>query len=130
MPHYEVIWEDSTVSVLNCDNDEEALAGVLEQDRRARAGLAGGPAGDTAKRVARILAYDVHPGSYGESGVSADVAQASIAEAIAACTVDGVVDLTQVAVYLRDLQSAMINNAAPHATKFKMQEVRELELSV
>lgn len=47
---------------MEAENDEAVIAAVKEQHNRAKSGLAGGPAGHRADRVARVLRYDEHPG--------------------------------------------------------------------
>lgn len=62
MPFYEVIFETGDHSIVQADTDEEVQTAMAEQHTRAKSGLPGGPAGNRAERVTRVLKYDMHPG--------------------------------------------------------------------
>jgi hypothetical protein len=63
--YFEVIYETGAHAVVH-GTEEEVLGGLTEHHRRATEGELGGPAGQPAERVKRVLVYDEHPGSYRE----------------------------------------------------------------
>lgn len=124
---YEVIYENGDSSVMECADDAEALEGIREQHRRAMSGersLQGDPDSPPASRVKRVLAYDQHPGTFGEDQM---VSPAEAKAALEAHTKNGMVDIQNLVSTLRNLSNALIDNAAPHESKYQMKETRELD---
>lgn len=124
---YELIYENGDSSVMSVDSEEEALEAIKEAHRRAVSGersLQSDPASPPASRIKRVLVYDHHPGDYGEDQM---VKSTEVGEAVKAHTKDGTVDIRNLVSSLRGLTDALINNPAPHESKYQMKESRELD---
>lgn len=124
----EVIYETGAHSVMCVDDENEAVAAIQEQNRRAIAGEPGGPVGDrTAERVMKVLKYDKHPNDFNpDQAVTEAEAQAGFSDALAAHTdEEGAVDLNEVLADLRLLTSPTVDSA-PHESNYKMQDTGEL----
>jgi hypothetical protein len=138
LPHYEVIFESGNTSVIEGENDEEALAGVKEQDRRAREGESGGPASDdpataanwAAERIAKILKYDKHPGDFNpDQTMAADQLKSEVGALIdALADENGVVRIDQLAVEVRGISHPMVSKEHPHDSQYRMKETDVLTL--
>lgn len=128
MPYYEVIYETGNYSISH-DDEANVISSLKEHHKRARSGLPGGPAGAPAERIARVLKYKVHPGTYGESQTMTVDGLKKVVADLAKQLADenGVVrthDLTQ-ALLLE--HNAVVENSEPLESNFKMQEVEELD---
>jgi len=124
---YELIYENGDSSVMSVDSEEEALEAIKEAHRRATSGersLQSDPASPPASRIKRVLVYDRHPGDYGEDQM---VKSNEVGEAVKAHTKDGTVDIRNLVSSLRGLTDALINNPAPHESKYQMKESSELD---
>lgn len=133
MPFYEISWEPGTTSVAFYEDEAEMQRALYEHNRRAKAGLPGGPVGAPAERVAAVREYDKHPNDYNEADtLSADVALAEVTDLIksAAKDNDGVIPLGELAVEVRKLTHPMVDEkASPHDSMFKMEEVGQPDLT-
>lgn len=130
MPFYEVIFENGNVSVANYKNDQEAIGALRVQHERAVSGKKGGPLGQPAQRVRALYKYDRHPNDYNEAQTaSADVLKSELSDLIEAMKDEnGVVALDQLAIEVRGLSHPMKEPEAPFASRFKMEEVAQIEL--
>lgn len=125
MPFYEVIYETGSHSIVSAESDEEALSGIKEHHKRAVEGRVGGPAGNPAERVVRILKYDRHPADFGEEQtVSKEVLEKELKELLKQS--DDVVHVPEVAAALRDISNPLVESG-PHDSNYKMQEAEELK---
>lgn len=127
---YEIIFESGEVSVANYESDEEALAALTEQNTRAKSGGKNGPQGGPATRIARVLKYDVHPGSLNEDGnLSADEVKSAMGDVLKAMTdSNGVVNVAALANAISGISHPMVNAEGAHDSRFKMAEKGELSL--
>lgn len=124
---YEVIYEDGSSSVMTADSDAEALEGIKEAHKRATSGqrsLQSDPNSPPASRVKRVMVYKTHPNEYNVDQVI-DSKEAS--EAVKALTSSERVSVPELVSTLRGLTNPLIDNAAPHESKFQMKETRELD---
>lgn len=131
--YYEVAYETGRTSVMCCEDDEEAKAGLAEQNRRAAAGEPGGPSGAPAERVARVFVYKKHPNEYNpEQTMSADVLKKEVEALIDKFKDDnGVVSVDRLSLEVRGLSHPMIDGAreAGFESIFKMKADRELDMA-
>jgi hypothetical protein len=65
--YFEVIYEDGSYSLL-CGEEAEIVDALKVHNDRAKSGQAGGPAGQPATRVKRLLKYDKNPADRNEDG--------------------------------------------------------------
>lgn len=132
MPFYEVAYETGRTSIMNCESDEEAMSGLMEQHRRAIAGEPGGPTGAPAERVARVFVYDKHPNDFNvEQTMSADVLEKELSALVEKMKDEnGVVSVDLLAMEVRALSHPMIDEReSGHSSIFKMKEDRELDMA-
>lgn len=122
LEYAEVTYEDGSHSVISVENRDQAFAGLAEHHRRAVNGEDGGPAGDhKASRVKSVRFYDDHPGEYNPSGnVPADEAKSAVADYLKAA--GDVINVDELAAYVRDMANAHITPEHPHDSQYKMQE--------
>lgn len=109
--YYEVIYEDGSHSVASYENDEEALSAVQEHHDRAKdGGAAQEGSSRPAARVAKVFAYDEHPGTYvgkiDKKALKGDSAEALLSE-------------------MREMESPVVSSG-PHESNYKA-EGRELD---
>ena len=124
---YELVYENGDSSVMQADSDEEALEGIKEANKRAVSGqksLASDPSSPPAVRIKRVFAYDKHPNEY---NVEQNVKASEASEALKALTENSSVNIPQLVSTLRGLTDPMVNNSAPHESKFHMEATRELD---
>lgn len=133
MPHYEVIYEDGTMSVANYADDEEASRALTAANDRAKSGqrsVASDPNSPAATRIKRVFVYDEPPGDYNPEGMlSADVAKEEVTAALKAATEKGVTDLFKLAALIRDISNPFVVTG-PHESNYKATETRELNSSL
>src|SRR5438876_393751 len=112
----EVIYETGSSSVVESSDEAQLLAGLNDQHGRAVKGQVGGPARHPAERVKKVLLYDNHPGELNpDSTLSADEVKSRIAEYMKG---KDVVDLNDLAAYVRDLTYPFVEDALIHDSKF------------
>lgn len=123
---YELVFENGDSSVMSADSDDEALEGIKEAHKRATEGkksLQSDPDSPPASRIKRVFAYDKHPNEF----LPDQMVKASEAnQALKAVEGDGKVSVPLLVEALRGLTDPLINNPAPHESKFQMQSTREL----
>jgi len=128
--YYEVIYEDGSHSIAQYDDDDEALSATQAHHDRALAGesaLAGVEV--PAVRVVKVLAYEDPPGQLlSAHALPQDQLEAELPALIANSTQDGVVDLGVLTAHIRDLSNPFKAESAPHESKYKAEEVKELSL--
>jgi hypothetical protein len=125
--YYEVIFENGDHSILQSDTDDEVVNFAKEHHRRATAGEPGGPTGEPATRIVRILAYDNDPADVSHT-LSKDVAKSTIAEATKLATDDnGVVDLDELQ---HALDPPVIVDTDPHESNYLAEQAGELDSSL
>ena len=124
---YELIYESGDSSVMTADSDEEALEGIKEAHKRATSGkrsLQSDPNSPPAVRIKRVLVYEKHPNEYLPDQV---IKTSEANEAVKALAGEGGVSVPMLVEALRGLTDPLINNPAPHESKFHMKEKRELD---
>lgn len=146
MPFYEIIYETGNRSVIQADSDEEAMQGIKNHHQRAAKGEVGrgestertdlspGEAGYNpmvmdypAERIARVLVYENHPGTYAEDQtVSKEVFNEQLKAYLADKDVVNVMDFSA---FARDLVDPHAQPEARHDSQYKMEEESELDLS-
>jgi hypothetical protein len=128
MGFYEVIFENGDHSVIT-GTDDEVVSFATEHTRRAKAGEPGGPTGEPASRVKRVLAYSGDPGDLSANPhLSKDVAKSTVAEAVKNSTDEnGVVDMNRLA---NLLIPQAITTSPPHESNYSAQEDNELDASL
>ncbi len=129
MAYFEVIYENGEHSVIGSPEatEEDALKGIKEQHRRATAGESGGPAGQQAVRVKRVLVYDEHPGALYESqAVPVEVVQNWFKNAVSENQVGDLVSVPQLVAALRNGVDSMVVSG-PHESNYKAQEASEIK---
>lgn len=127
MGYYEVIFENGDHSILQSDDDNSVVAFAKEHHRRATAGEPGGPTGEPATRIVRVLAYDSDPSDVPHT-LSKDVAAATIKEAQKLATDDnGVVDLDELQ---HALDPPVIVDSDPHESNYLVEQSGELDESL
>lgn len=126
MPFLEVIYENGEHSIVN-DDDGNAINGIKEQHRRATQGEPGGPAGQQAVRIKRVLRYDEHPGSLYESqAVSQNELKKWLDDAIKEHSVGDLVSVPEVIASLRNGVDPLVVSG-PHESNYKAKEAEELD---
>ena len=128
MPFYETIFENGRCSVVECASDEEALEGAKAHHERAKAGLPGGPTGEPAERIVKLLKYDEHPNNFNLADtLPADQLEAEVKSLINELKdKNGIVAVGVLASEVRGLSHPMHRVSGAHDSKFKMPEVAEL----
>jgi hypothetical protein len=142
--YYEIIYENGEHSIAQYDNDEEALSAINAHVERAMTGVPGTPQSSlrndltempanlnatwAAQRVVKVLKYDDHPADYSETAnnLTADVAKKQLADLIDEVSVDGVVNMQELAVAVSTSTSPRVDSK-PHESNYKMQETGELK---
>jgi len=123
MQYYEVIFEDGSHSIMSGESDDAVIAALDDQHTRATNGEAGGPSGQPAARIKKVLRYDVHPQDLNEDQtVSVEVAQKTVTEALKAYSGTKVVPVHELAATIRELSSP-IEYSGPHDSNYKMPSV-------
>lgn len=129
MPFYEVIFENGTCSVMCCQDDDEAMSGVLEQHNRAKQGLLNGPQGAPSDRVVKVLKYDRHPNEWNPDNALPEDQLLSELKALIKASADenGVVAVGEFASEVRALTHPMVASD-PHESNFRMKELSVIEV--
>jgi hypothetical protein len=123
---YELIFENGDNSIMSADSDEEALEGIKAAHQRAINGqksLSSDPNSPPAARIKRVMVYKEHPNEYHPDGM---IPEKEANEALKAHLDSGNVDVNQLVASLRGLIDPLVNNPAPHESKFQVKETREL----
>jgi hypothetical protein len=131
MPYYEVVFETGRTSVGFAADDEEALSGAREHDKRAREGQQGGPQGGPAERIVKLFKYDKHPDDYNsDQTASADVVASELTGILDDLKdSNGVVNLQAVAQSVQALSHPLkTERETLHDSIYKMESVGELTL--
>jgi hypothetical protein len=125
---YEVIFENGDHSVMS-GTEDDVVAFATEHTRRAKAGEPGGPSGEPASRIKRVLEYDGDPGDLSANPhLSKDVAASTIKEATKAATdSNGVVDMVALS---QSLVPQAITPSGPHESNYAAEEKAELDPSL
>lgn len=128
---YETVFETGFSSVAEHEDDAAALSAVTAQHERAKSGGKNGPQGSPAERVSAVFVYDAHPGSLNEDGgLSADVLSSELDVLVKSMKdKNGVINVMLFAEAVGGLLHPMMNPETPHGSRFKMEAVRELDLS-
>lgn len=130
MPFYEIIYETGAHGVAYYESDEELSAALKAHNDRAMTGERGGPSGNPAERIAKVLEYDEHPANLNQDQtLSADVAKKELDAALKAATnADGVVSIPELAAAIRDISRPIVdaNAVSPHDSIFKAKEKKEV----
>lgn len=127
MPFYEVIFESGAHSVAEYEDDTQATEGLQAHHNRALNGEAGGPAGQPAERLKRVLVYDRHPAEYGSTFTAPPKQITDAVNRVIKSSGDQV-DIPEVISTLFQEADSMVTGNHPHESQYKMQEERELEL--
>jgi hypothetical protein len=123
----EVIYETGAHSIMEADDENEAVDAIREQNRRAENGEMGGPGNRPAERVYKVLKYDKHPNDFNiEQVVSEAEVKAAFKDILAENIEDGVVHLPQFLADMRLITSPQVDSE-PHESNYKMQETGELK---
>lgn len=127
---YELIFENGSNSIAEYANDDEARLAVEAHHNRAKNGETGGPAGNPAERIVKVLKYNDHPVDFTESqAVEVSEIRAAFDSAITDKKVGDLVSVPEIAAAIRDVTSATVNSA-PHESNYKAPEVGELTFDV
>jgi hypothetical protein len=128
----EVVFETGRSSIMQVESEEEALAGMAEQHRRAKMGEPAGPQGGPAERVVKAFVYDRHPDDWNAADtLTADELKKTLPKLIEALADDnGVVPVGQLSSEVRGLTHPMLNMSGPHDSNFRMPEKKTIEGSV
>lgn len=125
--YYELVYENGDSSVMSADSDEEALEGIKASHERAIKGeksYSGDVNSPPAVRIKRVFAYSEHPNEYAADQI---ISFSEAKEALSAHTKDGLTDVQMLVSSLRGLTDPLVNNPAPHESKFQMKPDHELE---
>lgn len=125
----EVVFETGRSSVMQVDSEEEALAAMAEQHRRAKAGEKNGPQGGPAERVVKGFVYDRHPDDWNAADtLTGDELKKTIPKLIEALADEnGVVPVGQLSSEVRGLTHPMLNMSGPHDSNFRMEEKKVID---
>ena len=142
MPYYEIIYETGNHSLAYYEDDSEAFQACEAHHERAKNGQDGNgqsiPRADVpnapvggwkAERIVKIFKYDTHPAKYGEAQtVSIEEAKRRLDDAFktAADPDAGVVRIPELTSAVQDLAFAMVEDAPPHESRYKMPETEKL----
>ncbi len=127
MPVYEIIWENGEHSLANYEDDAEMESAVLAHHEKAKQGLEGGPAGQTAQRAVKVFKYESDPGEISDS-LSADEVKAQLNEAIEALSDEnGVLYLPDLVGIVANVRSATVQSG-PHDSNYKAEEIKEFSV--
>jgi hypothetical protein len=112
--------------VLNYETEDELKAFLTEQHRRAISGELGGPGGNPAERISKVITYDQHPADLHPVGVSAE-STAAIIEGMKVG--EGNFDPNQLVSAIRDEASPVYPvDQGPHESLYKA-DGTELDLA-
>lgn len=124
--YYEVIYETGNHSIMNCESDDEALEGIRAHHLRAVNGEEGGPTGHPAERIVKVLKYQEHPATHGESQmVPIGDLKKQLDEIMSNVGVGDLVSVPEVTAALRQTTSPLVESA-PHESNYKMEETGSL----
>src|SRR5437016_4814092 len=118
MPYAEVIYEPGSKSVVSYDNEDELKGFLMEHHNRAKQGEPGGPAGNPAERVTKVILYENHPADFGVGGkVNAE----TLNNLLSGMAKDGQVDGHQLVEAVRDEMSPVYPiDQGRHESMYKM----------
>jgi hypothetical protein len=119
---YELIFESGAHSVAFYESEEEMLDAVKAHHERATKGEDGGPSGDVATRIVKVLAYEQHPSE--AFSMSSDVAAKELPKLVEAATTDGVLDSMALAASVRNLNSPLVDEGERHDSMYKAKEAK------
>ncbi len=123
---YELIFENGSYSIAEYADDDEARRAVETHHNRAKNGEIGGPAGNPAERIFKVLKYNKHPQDFTESqAVEVSDIRDAVDKAINDKAVGNLVSVPEVAAAIRDVSSSTVISG-PHESNYKMPEVGEL----
>lgn len=121
--YYEVIYEDGSYSIVSGAEDD-VLEGVKAQHERAKDGIPGGPAGQPAIRIKRVLKYDKNPADRNEDGtLSKDEIKEIFKDIGDVVNVDGLIAA------LRNALDPVDSSTGVHESNFKLPETGEVDLT-
>lgn len=142
MPFYEIVYETGSKSVIQADDDKQAMSGIKAHHQRAIAGEPGRGQSTTrsdlegnapqvldypAERVVKVFKYDTHPADLtADQTMSKDVVKSEL-DALLKSKSD-VVNLMELAADIRDLANPIIADAGRHESMYKMEASSELPL--
>lgn len=120
----EVVYETGRSSVMEVANEDEAMAAMAEQHRRAKVGELAGPAGGPAERVAQAFVYDEHPDNYNKGdSLTSDELKKILPKLVEGLADDnGVVAVGGLASEVRGLSHPMKRHSEVHESNFLMEE--------
>ena len=124
MPYFEVIFENGDFSLVNAESEEAVVEACRIQHERAKSGLPGGPAGERAERVARVLPYGDNDPAEVPQHVSKDVAKKQVMAALETGTEDGVTDMVAVA---NAVEFRPLVDSGAHESNFAAENGEELD---
>lgn len=123
--YYELIFESGAHSVASYESEEEMLQAVGAHHERAINGLDGGPSGNSAERLVKVLEYgDKHPGD-GFANQSADVIKKEVDAALKALDDGGTVDVMALSEAVKEIGNPTTAGTGRHDSMFKAQESNE-----
>jgi len=98
----EVIFEPGSKSVMSYESDDELQGALKAHHNRAVSGADGGPAGNPAERVHKVITYDSHPADDNGGMVKSD----AVSTLVSGMTKDdGTLDANQLISALREEMS-------------------------
>ena len=126
----EIIYETGNKSVACYEDEAELLSAVKAHHERAKTGqpaLSSVP-GVPAERILKVEIYDKHPNDLNlDQTLSAEVAKAEIDKWLKDKSEEGVVSVTDLTLFTRDLSSPLTAVNEPHKSMYKMESVKTLE---
>jgi|SRR6187549_2592922 len=121
---YELIFESGAHSVACYDSEEEMLLAVGAQHLRATKGEDGGPAGNNAERIVKVLEYANHPGD-GFANQSSDVVKKELESAMKELDDGGTVDIMALSEAVKEIGNPTVAEPGRHDSMFKAKEDKE-----
>jgi len=126
MQYAEVLFETGSKSIMSFEDEDELKGFLSEHHRRAVEGEAGGPTGQPAERVKKVLLYDNHPGDNDNTMVNAS----NISTLVSGMSKKGELDGYQLMAAIRDEMSPVYPvDQGKHESFYKTSDNGELDLS-
>jgi truncated hemoglobin YjbI len=124
MPFYELITEPGNNSIMECENDEEALQAAQNHHLRALNGVEGGPTGHPSERVVKLLRYERHPADMVIN--QADQVEAELADAVKTLKADGEINVEELAAAVRSIANPLVADKERQGSMYKMAEEQDI----
>jgi hypothetical protein len=124
MPFYELITEPGNNSIMECENDEEALQAAQNHHLRAVNGVEGGPTGHPSERVVKLLKYEVHPADMVIN--QADQVKAELDATLKELEDGGTINVDELGAAVREIGNPLVGDKGRQESAYKMQEEKDI----